>query len=81
VLIDRKYLIFVVTALICNEGLICDVNETNFSVKCNNYISVSQIGCRHLCPATPPTSTSGGTSSSMHVLPKGPVVRVLLVHC
>jgi hypothetical protein len=27
VLSDWKYLIFIVTALICNKGLICDVNE------------------------------------------------------
>jgi hypothetical protein len=64
VLSDGKYLIFVVTALICNEGLICDVNETNCYVKCNNHRYVSQLGCRYLCPATPPTPTSGETSSA-----------------
>ena len=31
--------------------------------------------------ATTPASTSGETSSISQVLPKGPVVRVLLVHC
>jgi hypothetical protein len=29
VLSDWKYLIFIFTMLICNKGLICDVNETH----------------------------------------------------
>jgi hypothetical protein len=52
-----------------------------FSVKYCDHRSVSQIGCRHLSPATPPASTSGETSSASQVLSKGSVVRVLLVHC
>jgi hypothetical protein len=43
--------------------------------------SVSQLGCRHLSPTTPPASTLGETSSASQVLPKGMVVRVLLVRC
>jgi hypothetical protein len=39
------------------------------------------LGCRHLSPATTPTSTLGETSSALQVLLKGPIVRVLLVHC
>jgi hypothetical protein len=37
------------------------------------------LGCRQLSPATTPTSTLGETSSASQVLPKGPIVRVLLV--
>jgi hypothetical protein len=51
------------------------------SVKYYDHIFVSQLGCRHLSPANPPTSTSGETSSVSQVLPKGLVVKVLLVHC
>jgi hypothetical protein len=51
------------------------------SVKYFDYISVSQLGCRQLSPTTPPTSTSGETSSALQVLPKGLVVSVLLVYC
>jgi hypothetical protein len=51
------------------------------SVKYCDHRSVSQLGCRHLSPTTPPASTSGETSSALQVLPKGPVVRVFLVHC
>jgi len=29
VLSDRKYLIFIVTALVCIKGLICDVHENH----------------------------------------------------
>jgi hypothetical protein len=39
------------------------------------------LGCRHLSPATTPSSTSSETSSASQVLPKGSVVRVLLVRC
>jgi hypothetical protein len=52
-----------------------------FFVKWYNHRSVSQLGCRHLSPATTPASTSGETSSASQVLLKGPVVRVLLVRC
>jgi hypothetical protein len=52
-----------------------------FFVKCCHHRSMSQLGCRHLSPATPPASTSGETSSASHVLSKGSVVRVLLVRC
>jgi hypothetical protein len=52
-----------------------------FSVKYHDHRSVSQLGCRHLSPATPPASTSGETSSASKVLLKGMVVRVLLVRC
>jgi hypothetical protein len=41
---------------------------------------VSQLGCRYLIPITPPSSTSGETSSASQVFPKGLVVRFLLVH-
>jgi hypothetical protein len=51
------------------------------SVKCCNHRSVSELGCRHMSPTTPPSSTSGETSSSLKVLPKGSIVKVLLVHC
>jgi hypothetical protein len=51
------------------------------SVKCCGHRSVSQLGCRHLSPATPPASTSGETSSASEVLLKGSVVTVLLVRC
>jgi hypothetical protein len=51
------------------------------SVKYCDHRSVSQLGCRHLSPTTTPASTSGETSSASQVLPKGPVVRVLLVRC
>jgi hypothetical protein len=46
-----------------------------------DHRSVSQLGCRHLSPTTTPASTSGETSSASQVLPKGSVVRVLLVRC
>jgi hypothetical protein len=46
-----------------------------------NHISVSHLGYRHLSPVTPPASTSGETSPTSQVLPKGSVVRVLLVRC
>jgi hypothetical protein len=46
-----------------------------------NHRSMSQLGCRHLSPATPPASTSSETSSTSQVFLKGPVVRVLLVRC
>jgi hypothetical protein len=49
-------------------------------VKYCDHRSVSQLGCRHLSPATIPASTSGETSSASQVLLKEPVVRVLLVH-
>jgi hypothetical protein len=49
------------------------------SVKYCNHISVSQLGCRHLSLETPPTSTLGETSSTLQVLSKGLIVRVLLV--
>jgi hypothetical protein len=35
----------------------------------------------YMSSKTTPTSTSGETSSASQVLPKGPVVRVLLVRC
>jgi hypothetical protein len=37
--------------------------------------------CRHLSLTTTPASTSGETSFASQVLPKGSIVRVLLVHC
>jgi hypothetical protein len=49
-------------------------------VNCFYHRSVSQLGCIHMIPTTPPTSTLGETSFSSQVLPKGLVVRVLLVH-
>jgi hypothetical protein len=52
-----------------------------FSIKYCNDRSVSQLGCRHLRPATPPSFTSGEISSASQVLLKGPIVRALLVHC
>jgi hypothetical protein len=39
------------------------------------------LGCRHLSPASTPASTSCETSYALQVLPKGPVVRFLLVRC
>jgi hypothetical protein len=50
-------------------------------VKYYDHRSMSQLGCRHLSPETPPASTLGETSSTSQVLSKGPVVRVLLVRC
>jgi hypothetical protein len=44
----------------------------------NRY--VRQLGFRHLSLATTLASTSGDTSSSSQVLPKGMIVKVLLVH-
>jgi hypothetical protein len=41
---------------------------------------VSHLGCRHLSPTTPPTSTLGETSSTLQVLSKGPIVNVLNLH-
>jgi hypothetical protein len=73
--------------------MLCDVNEVNklmhvhfLSIKKIFYeVILSQIcvptGYKHLHPVTPPASTSGETSPASQVLPKGPVVRVLLVCC
>jgi hypothetical protein len=52
---------------------------SKFSIKYCDHRFVSQLGCRHLIPTIPPSSTSGETSSSTQVLSKGPVDRVLLV--
>jgi hypothetical protein len=52
-----------------------------FFVKYCDHRFVSQLVFRHLSPVTPPASTSGETLSASQVLPKGPIVRVLLVHC
>jgi hypothetical protein len=60
-------------ALICNKGLIYDVNEiqetNSYLFKCYvkycNQKFVSQPGCRHLIPATPLGSTSGETSYAL----------------
>jgi hypothetical protein len=51
------------------------------TVKYCNQISVSQLGCRHLIPIDTHASTLGETLSALQVLPKGSVVRVLLVRC
>jgi hypothetical protein len=51
------------------------------SVKCGNHGSMSQLVCINSSLTTPPTSISGETSSASKMLPKGMVVRVLLVHC
>jgi hypothetical protein len=50
------------------------------SAKCYNNIYVSHLGYTHLSPVTPLASTSGETSPASQVLPKGSVVRILLVH-
>ena len=39
------------------------------------------LGCKHWSPVTTPAFTSGENSSPPQVLPKGLVVRVLLVCC
>jgi hypothetical protein len=70
----------------CTQGLICDVNELIYIVpkyptKCCNHRSVSHLGYRHMSPVTPSASTSGETSPSLEVLPKGSVVRGFLVRC
>jgi hypothetical protein len=57
----------------------CCILLFKYFAKCCNHIFVSQLGYIHLSPLTPPASTSGETSSSSQVLPKGLVVRVLLV--
>jgi hypothetical protein len=49
-------------------------------MKCCYHISMSHLGYRHLHIVTPPTSTSGEISFASQVLPKGLVVRILLVH-
>jgi hypothetical protein len=51
VLSEWKYLIFMVTALICNKGLICDVNEIQ---ETNAYCCLSallSIVITYLCPS------------------------------
>jgi hypothetical protein len=53
--------------------------SSKYFVKHYNHRSVSQLGYRHLSPVTPLASTSGETSPASQVLPKGPIVRVLLV--
>jgi len=55
--------------------------SSKYFVRYYNHISVSQLGYRHLSLVTPPTSTSGETLPASQVFPKGPIVRVLLVHC
>jgi hypothetical protein len=52
-----------------------------FYVKYYDQRFVSHLCCRHLSPAITPASTSGETSSTSQVLPKGLVARVLLVRC
>ena len=52
-----------------------------YSAKCGNHRYVSQLGYKHLSPVTPLASTSSETSPASQVLPKGLVVRVLLVRC
>jgi hypothetical protein len=50
VLSEWKYLIFMVTVLICNKGLICDVNEIQ---ETNAYCCLSallSIVITDLCP-------------------------------
>ena len=85
---EWKYLIFMVIALICNKGLIYDVNEIqeNNSLFCLSALLSIVItdlcpSYRHLSSTTPPASTSGESSSASQVLLKGSVVRVFLVCC
>jgi hypothetical protein len=59
--------------------LMCVVPK--YSVKCYNHISVSQLGYRHLSPVTPLPLPRVRLASASQVLPKGLVVRVLLVRC
>jgi hypothetical protein len=52
-----------------------------YPMECCNHRSMSHIGYRHLSHVTPPASTLGETLPASLVLPKGLVVRVLLVRC
>jgi hypothetical protein len=74
--------------------MLCGVNEVNKLMHVH-FLSINIIFCEVLLshnrvlawlqtPAScnpPPASTSGETSPSSQVLPKGPIVGVLLVHC
>ena len=61
-----------------DNELMCVV--TKYTLKCYNHIYVYHLGYIHLSPITPPASTSGETLSDSQVLPKGLVIRVLLVY-
>jgi hypothetical protein len=73
--------------------MLCDVNEVNKLMPLH-FLSVNMIFCevllsqicvpawlQTLVSCNPPASTLGETSSALQMLPKGPVVGVLLVHC
>jgi hypothetical protein len=89
VISEWKYLIFMVTTLICNKGFICDVNGIQETNACCWISYLIYVITTNICPILvvdtrvlqPPASTSGETLFASQVFSKGPVVRVLLVHC